>query len=211
MGAVAYQMELINKAVAGNVAALSALLANAHAGLRGRLSHRLPSDLRGVVDVDDVLQEAHVQAYLHIRGFTPHEADSFDRWLATIALRRLHNAVRKQRTLKRGGGMSAMPTDIVVQEGSVVALLDLMTAPGKTPSRSAASHEAAQAVREAMAQLPSDYQKAVGLAYLEGCSAAEAAERMGRTERAVHNLCYKARIHLRRLLGSRSRFLSRSG
>jgi RNA polymerase sigma-70 factor (ECF subfamily) len=96
-------------------------------------------------------------------------------------------------------------------ERSTHMLLDLIASADKTPSRSAASHEAVEAMRAALTELPPDYRKAVQLVYIEGRSVAEAASEMGRTDRAIHNLCYKAKEHLRDLLGSASRFLSQSG
>jgi RNA polymerase sigma-70 factor (ECF subfamily) len=96
----------------------------------------------------------------------------------------------------------------LVSTGSVVALLDMMAGPEKTPSRTAARSEAVRAVEDALEQLPTDYRQAVRLVYLEGLTASEAGERMHRTERGVHNLCYKAKKHLRDLLGSRSHYLS---
>jgi RNA polymerase sigma factor (sigma-70 family) len=92
----------------------------------------------------------------------------------------------------------------------MVALLDLLAAPGRTPSQSVARHEAIDAVQSALADLPEDYRQAVRLVHLEGCSIAAAARNMQRTERAVENLCYKARLRMREFLGSRSRFLSAS-
>ena len=111
--------------------------------------------------------------------------------------------------MKRGG--DAFQATTTLAEGSVVMLLDLMASPVKTPSRNAATHEAISIVQDAMNHLPEDYQRAVRLVYLEGQSVAAAAEEMDRTERAVHNLCYKAKLKLRDLLGSRSHYLSRSG
>jgi RNA polymerase sigma factor (sigma-70 family) len=96
-------------------------------------------------------------------------------------------------------------------ESSVVMLLDLMAASGRTPSRTIARREAHQAVEAALKVLPEDYREVVRLVYLEGLAVAQAAERMGRTERAIHNLCYKAKRRLREMLGSGSRYLSSSG
>lgn len=209
MNADAFKLSLIQKAIAGNLAALTALLAQADPWLRRRLERRLPTNLRAAVSVDDLLQETRLATFQNITQFVVQDSDSFDRWVGTIALRRLHNVIRAHRTLKRGGDARAVAT--VGSEDSAVALLDLMTVSGDSPSRRAASAEAVAAVQAAMEQLPADYQQAVRLVYLEGCSAAEAAGQMGRTERAIHNLCYKAKLHLRGLLGSGSRYFSRSG
>lgn len=92
----------------------------------------------------------------------------------------------------------------------MVGLLDLLGGPDHTPSRSVARHEAVAAIQSAIDGLPEDYRRAVWLVYIEGHPVAASALAMGRTERAVHNLCYKAKDRLRELLGSQSRFFSGS-
>ena len=145
--------------------------------------------------------------FRHIGKFEPRGPDSFFRWAATIAIRRLRNAIKARRSLKRGG-MEVPRTTAGVPEASVVALLDLMAGPEKTPSRVVAGQEATRAVEDALAFLPEHYRQAVGLVYLEGHSVVEAATIMGRTPRAIHNLCFKAKRQLRSVLGSASKFLS---
>ena len=43
--------------------------------------------LQGHIGADDILQNAQMQAYLHIKTFTLQGPDSFNRWLTTIAKR----------------------------------------------------------------------------------------------------------------------------
>lgn len=205
MDTAAYELELMLKATAGDDAALTVLIAQAHETILGRIRRKIPPDLRGSVGAEDVLQEAQIDVFQHIRAFEPRGAGSFNRWFATIAIRRLRNLIKAQRTLKRGGGQAAVAPGLM--ESSIVSLLDLMVAPINTPSQSAASHEAVDAVKLALGGLPEDYRQAVQLVYLEGHSVASVAERMNRSERAVHNLCYKAKERLRHVMGSRSRFL----
>lgn len=206
-----YRLELIARAASGNVAALTALLAGSDDRLRARLTRRIPADWRSVISVEDVLQETRVAVFRNISSFESRSEDSFDRWLGTIALRRLRNVIRDCRALKRGGGRSPLRTTAPSLAGSVVALLELMESPDNSPSRDAAGAEAVAAVRAAIDRLPADYRDAVRLVYLEGHSVLEVATEMKRTERAVHNLCYKAKLLLREMLGSASRYLDVSG
>ncbi len=83
-----------------------------------------------------------------------------------------------------------------------------MAGPAGTPSRCAATHEAVAALEAALVQLPEDYRRAVQLVYIEGQPVSTVAAQMGRTDRAIHNLCFKAKAHLRDLLGSGSHYLS---
>jgi len=211
MGTESYELQLVNRAANGDMVALTVLLTQAQQRLHSHIGRRIPRDLQGTVDADDVLQEAQVEAYRHLHDFQPHGDDSFYRWMATIAIRRLRNAIKKQRAAKRGGGralVTELPSHL---EKSAHLLLDLIASADKTPSRCAATYEAVEAMRAALTELPPDYQRAVQLVYIEGHSVAQAAAEMGRTDRAIHNLCYKAKEHLRGLLGSASRFLSQSG
>jgi RNA polymerase sigma-70 factor (ECF subfamily) len=203
---------LVGRAVGGDAVALTMLLTQSRGGLCGYLGGRIPADLRGSIDADDVAQEAHVEVFRHIRAFEPRGPDSFHRWVKTIALRKLRDAIKARRAACRGGGRAAVGGGVAAHlEDSMVAFLDLLAGPDRTPSRSAARHEVVYAMQQAMTELPEDYRQAVWLVYIEGQPVAAAAERMGRTERAVHNLCYKAKDRLRDILGSRSRFFSSSG
>lgn len=205
------QAGLIARAVAGDRVALTLLLTETRSGLCGYLASRIPADLKGTLDADDIAQEAHVEVFRHIGDFENRGPGAFERWLRTIALRKLRDAIKMRRADRRGGGRVAVSPFPRHVEDSIVALLDLVAVPGQTPSRSAARHEAVAAVQSALSELPEDYRQAVWMVYIEGRSVASAAEHMGRTERAIHNLCYKAKDRLREHLGSDARFFSSSG
>ncbi len=203
------ELALIKRAANGDAVAITLLLADSRQRLRDHLEKRIPSDLRRTIGADDLVQETQIKVFRHMGSFVQRGDDSFYRWVATIALRQLRNAVKAQRTLKRGGGHHAAGS-AVTSEGSIVALLDLMAGSEKSPSHNAARLEALDAVAEGLELLPADYREAVRLVYLEGRPVADAAQLMGRTPRAVHNLCHKAKELLREILGSSSRYLSRS-
>lgn len=200
--------ELLERAAMGDAVALTLLLTKSRSNVCHTVSRRIPARLRGAIDADDMVQMAHVEVFRHIASFEDRGEGSFVRWVTTIALRKLRDAIKARDAEKRGGGRIAVRTR--EQSDSVAALLDLIAVTDRTPSRSAARHERAAALRGALALLRDDHRQAVELVYLQGATVAEAAERMGRTERAIHNLCHKAKGHLRDLLGSGSRFLSDS-
>lgn len=203
------EAELVRKAIDGDTVAVTVLLTHGRQGLRTFLANRVPRTIHAVVDVDDIIQEAHIEVYRHVGGFEPRGPGSFHRWVAAIALRRLRNAVRTQGALKRGGP-APISAKANTREDSLRALLELLAGPGDTPSRTAARSEAVDALDVAIAGLPPHYREAVRLVYLEGHPVADAADMMGRTPRAIHNLCHKAKEKLRQTLGSSSRFLTRS-
>ncbi len=209
MGAAPDDLALVHAAVAGDAAALKLLLLDGHARLCAYLGRRIPVSLQGVVAPDDIAQEAYIQVFQHIRNFRAAGPDAFARWISTIALRKLRNAIKAQRALKRGGGQGAT-TGSPTNEDSLAGLLDLVAADGPTPSRVLARRDAVQMLAVALQDLPDHYRQAVRLVYLEGRPVAEAAAAMGRTERAIHGLCRSALRLLREHLGSASQFFSSS-
>lgn len=205
------QMDRIQRAVQGDAVALTLLLTHSRRDVRAYISRHIPADLRGQLDADDVVQEAHAEVFRHMGGFEPRGEDSFDRWVKTIALRKLRDAIKMRRADKRGGGNVQVHAAFAGLGDSVAMLLDLMTASEQTPSRCVAGFEAIEAVRAAMDLLPDDQREAVRWVCIEGLSVHDAAARMDRSERAIHNLCYKAKLKLRELLETQSRFLSGKG
>ncbi|MBI5764807.1 MAG: sigma-70 family RNA polymerase sigma factor [Planctomycetes bacterium] len=201
--------DAVHRAIAGDQVALTLLLTTHRRDVRDYVAGRIPSNLRGGIDADDLVQEAYAEVFRHIGGFESRGADSFGRWVRTIALRKLRDAIKTRGADKHGGAKMQVHAAAPGVGESVVVLLDLMAGDEKSPSRCAAGREAMEAVRAALSLLPEDLQQAVSLVYLQGLTVKEAASGMNRTERAVHNLCYKAKARLRELLGTESRFLSR--
>jgi RNA polymerase sigma-70 factor (ECF subfamily) len=199
---------LIQQAVNGDGVALKLLLTDSHRCLCDRIARWIPTDLRRVVDAEDIAQDAHVEVFRRIRDFQPRRPHSFERWLTAIALSRLRNAIKKHRSLQRGGGCVQVGAAARAYEDSAIALLDTLAGPGHTPSRSVARLEAAEAVQTALTGLPDHYEQAVWLVHIEGRSVRETAAQMGRTERAVHGLCRRGLKKLREHLLSETRFLS---
>lgn len=201
--------DAVHRAIAGDQIALTLLLTTHRRGVRDYVAGKIPVNLRGALDAEDVVQDAYSEVFRHIDGFESRGPDSFGRWVRTIALRKLRDFIKMRGADKHGGDNVQIHAVPAAVGQSVVMLLDLMAGDEKTPSRCAAGIEAIEAVRMALALLPEDYRQAVSLVYLQGLTVKEAASGMNRTERAVHNLCYKAKSRLRELLGTESRFLSR--
>lgn len=202
-------LDLVRQAVAGGAAALKLLLTESHARYCEYLARRIPPEYRTITSAEDILQETYVQVFTHIGGFQPTGPRSFDRWVMTIALRRLRNALKRERTIRRGGGRRAVAIAGSVDD-SMIGLLDLIASPVRSPSRTLARREAVEAMQAALSRLPDHYRKALWLVYIQGFTAADAADEMGNTERAVHGLCRRGLKMLREQMGSASAFLSSS-
>ena len=211
MDAGEHDLILIRQAVGGDSAALDFLLAEIHPRLCSNISRRISARFRRIIDAEDVVQETKIVVCRRIGSFKPGGPDSFYRWVATIALSQLRDAIKRQRTVKRGGGTSHVEGRARRIEDSTIALLDKVAGRGDTPSRSVARGEAVQAVEAALGELPAHYRQAVRLVHIEGRAVAEVAAEMGITRRAVNGLCRRGLKQLQVRLQSASRFLSSSG
>lgn len=208
MASAPQESELLPRAVRGDSAATQELLLMHYDQLAQRLNGSIPAELQGTLTVEDVLQEAFYDVVERISSFQSQGEGAFYGWLATIAEHRLIDLVRAARAAKRGGGRSPL-TGAGVDHSTVGDLLALLATDEHTPSRSVAGHEAAAAVQGALQGLKDDYREVLRLRYFDGLTVAQTAERMARTEPAVHMLCHRAVAELRVALGSASQFFSR--
>ena len=97
------EIDLISRAVAGERIALEELLLMHYDRLGARIARKLPSSLRRVFNEEDILQQSFTEIFQRIRSFHPSGKWAFYRWIATIADHRLRDAIKAQRTAKRGG------------------------------------------------------------------------------------------------------------
>ena len=201
--------DLVNRAIKGEPLALDRLLLGAYGRLSARIEAKLPADVRAVVAPEDIIQETFADAFRGIGALKPEGEDAFYRWLTAIADNRVTDAVRAQRAAKRGGGRVRVE-GAAAGRSSIAALVDLVAASHRTPSRSAGGHEAAAAVQVALAGLKEEFLEALLLRYLEALPVADVAARLGKTEPAVHKLCSRGLQAMRESLGEAERYLSRA-
>jgi RNA polymerase sigma-70 factor (ECF subfamily) len=195
--------QLLAAAVAGDQGVLERLLFDRYDALRAFVAPRIPDQLRGLIDPEDILQQTFVEAFRDISRFRPGSPEAFSAWLKTIAEHRLLDAIKKQRRKKRGG--EAKRVDAPAQSSSANLLAELQ-ADGLTPSRMVARDEAAALLQVSIARLPQQYGEALRLRYLEGLSEEEAAERLGHSPDALRGLCHRAKKKLREAMGKSSLF-----
>lgn len=196
--------QLVPRAVAGDEAALTALLECNGAQVRSALQRSYHGRLKGQVELDDVMQVTYLEAYLCIRDFVPAGPKAFHAWLARIAENNLRDAIRKSDATQRRRADGPPPW-----EESCRALVEAR-AGSSTPSRVAAQDEAQHLLEAALRQLPADYERVLRLYDLEGHSGPEVARLIDRSHGAVKMLIARARERLRELLGSGSKFFSHS-
>jgi RNA polymerase sigma-70 factor (ECF subfamily) len=173
---------------------------------RGRLlayiRKHFPMGLQPMIDPGDILHDTYFEAVRRLQTFRPTDDTSTFRLLVTIARRRIAQLLRVSGRAKHGGKSRR-----IAQSDSIVAMLSELAAHQKTPSRSASGHEFMAALEQSLCRLPQDLRTAVTLRYIQGMSPTEIADKMERTERAVHQLCYRGVQMVRRELRSASMFI----
>lgn len=203
--------QMVKRAVEGDTVALKVLLTEIQPQLAAYVKRKMPAFLTPIMDVDDLLVQAQAEVFRGISTFEPQGRDAFYRWVATIALNRLRNAIKRHRTAKRGGDWQRVsPVSNKLTE-STLGLWDLVADSGPTPSRVVAKGEAVDAVHAALADLPEHYRQAIWLVHIEGRPVKKVALEMGRSERAIHGLCRRGMKLLQQHLQTASRFLSSGG
>lgn len=198
--------DLVQKAVAGDQAALTSLFEQLDPALRDRLRNDIPHRWRSVLSLDDLMQETYTDAFLDIVDFTPRQDGSFARWLITIAKHNLINAIQSLEAEKRGGKRRRVEPE--GQDDSFLGLYELLGGTTTTPSRQAARHEAREALEQAIEQLPADYRLVVRMYDIEGHPVEVVSQTMKRSPGAVFMLRARAHRALRKLLGVPLKYFS---
>ena len=140
---------------------------------------------------EDVLQEVFFQVWRRANDFDPARGRAFT-WLVTIA---------RSRALDRLRMLSSRSRFVEADEQTVS---DEVTDTAQELVKS----EEGQIVRQALAELPHEQRRALLLAYFEGLTQAEIAERLGDPLGTVKTRMRSGLIKLRELLRDRSRGLA---
>jgi RNA polymerase sigma-70 factor (ECF subfamily) len=159
---------------------------------------------RGQLDAADVMQVTYMEGFTHIRDFDPARASSFPAWLTRIAENNLRDAIR---SLEAGKNPPPHLKLDAYNADQSLALFDVLTSGGETPSRIAQKDEAQQRLARAIECLPADYARTIRLYDLEGLPVVEVAAQLGRSVGAVYMLRMRAHDRLRELLGKASQIL----
>jgi len=153
---------------------------------------------RGVVkderDVEDVMQQAYVNAFTHLHPFE--ERSQFSTWLTRIAL---NEAFGRRRKLQFDP-MARVPSDVDEDPGE---FMESITSPQPDPERQAYAQELHRVLEEAVDALPETYRTVFMLRDIEGLSTSETGEGLGLGEEAVKTRLHRARAMIRRAVSAR--------
>ena len=174
---------LVQRARAGDGAAMAVLLERYAPRVLRVVRRRLGPDLRRHVDSGDVVQETMVEVVRSIGGFQPRDERSFLRWLAALVENRLRNLARKGRR-------------------QPLASLDEA---GEEPQASGASRThpldrrfERELLAAAMEELSEDHRRVLRMRHEERLPFKEIGERTGRSEDAAWVLHKRAKSELAR-------------
>ena len=179
---------LVDRAGRGDREAIGQLFARSQPRLRRLLALRAGRALHGA-ELDDLVQEACLEATKQFAGFSYQGPDSFFRWLATVAMHRLANLQRMAAAQKRaagrevpiaGGGSTLQPGAAEPRD------------PGPGPRTLSAGSDEQARLERALAQLGDADREVIALSRVQGLSLQEIAVQMGRTRNAVALLLSRA-------------------
>lgn len=196
------QRGLVVRACTGDKDALAALLEALGPGVEAAL--KISPKWRGSIDAADVMQVTYLEAFAHISEFDPSRTESFSAWLTRMAENNLRDAIRALEAKKNPPPHLKLDA---YDDDHGLALFDVLTSGGETPSRIVRKDEAHQRLAQALRCLPPDYARTIQLYDLEGRSVEDVAAQLGRSTGAVYMLRMRAHDRLRELLGRASQIL----
>jgi len=191
MGSPTSTFTLLEKAKAGDQAALSRAFEKHQRRLAVLVYFKLSPRAREFSEVEDVVQETYLRAFRDIGRFTYQSPGSFLRWLSSIADHVIIDRVRHRNRARRAG------EEVPFRSASNPAGPE--PADTRTPSRLFAQQEAVERLLARLSALPEDYRQAIVMAKIEGLTTAEMAERLGKSREAVALLVYRAVKRFREL------------
>lgn len=147
------------------------------------------SVLRDPSEIEDVMQQAYVQAFLHLDQFSG--ASRWSTWVCRIAF---NAALARLRQQNRFVSLDAM---------SEQQMRDEPKAPGADPEREAAGREFRGMVEQAIDELPEIYRAVLILREVEGMNTAEVAEVLAAPPDVIKTRLHRARRALRGALENR--------
>jgi RNA polymerase sigma-70 factor (subfamily 1) len=187
----------LDQAAQGDRLAVQKLILLHHSRLLALARKRLPPELRGKIDPDDVLQQVYTDAVKRINVFEVRGKDAFFAWLSRILESRLTDVRRFYHAQARDVAREVVPRQRPSLFG---ALIERASVDSVTPSRVVARKESEALLHAALAGLPEDHRRVLELRFLKGLSLVNAAREMARTPAAIQMLSARALRELRRAL-----------
>lgn len=186
---------LLELATSGDQDARGRLLDHFRPQLRQWARRRIEGKIRARVDESDIAQQSCLSALRDFDRFEGSQLPEFVAWLRRIHEQNVRDVVRDHAVYgKRAVSRESDDREAVEDAPAGVA----------SPSRQAMRGERAAKIARALQTLPEAQREAVRLRHLEGCSLAEIARRLDRTEAATAGLLKRGLAKLRKKLKDES-------
>lgn len=184
--------DLVERFKRGEQGAFSLLFGKYRRRLAVLLHYRMSEDLRGRLEVDDILQEVFLAAAQGLGRFDYQSPGSFMAWLSRIADHAIVDAARyENRQKRRAQEMLSFKSE---SNPNGAEPMDFMT-----PSRVFAQQESLQALLRKLDALSPEYRGVILLAKFEGLTTAEISERLAKSRESVALLLHRALKRFREL------------
>jgi RNA polymerase sigma-70 factor (ECF subfamily) len=180
--------EIVERVQAGDTAQFEVLMRRHNQ----RVYRTARAILKDEAEVEDVMQQAYINAYTHLHQFE-HRAQ-FSTWLTRIAL---NEAFARRKKMRVPETMSD------TAEGNYGELMETIRSSQPDPERQAYAQELGRVLEQAVDGLPDTYRTVFMLRDIEGLSTNEAAEGLGVGEEAVKTRLHRARAMIRRAVSAR--------
>jgi RNA polymerase sigma-70 factor (ECF subfamily) len=154
---------------------------------RGKIEGRL----RARIDESDLAQQSCISALRNFHQFEGTDLDAFAAWLRRIHEQNVRDVIRDHTIYDKRAVSRETDYPQAVQAARIEPA---------SPSHEAVQGERAARIAEALETLPESQREAVRLRHLEGCSLAEIARRLDRSEAATAGLLKRGLAKLREKL-----------
>lgn len=182
--------EVVRRVRAGE-SALFEILMRRH---NRRLYRVARSVVRDETEVEDVMQQAYINAFTHLDQFE--ERAQFSTWMTRITL---NEAFARRRKLQQSVAVAEERRSIGSERERS---MDTMTSTRPDPERETYAAELRAILEHAVDALPDAYRTVFVLRDVEGLSTAEAGDGLGLGEEAVKTRLHRARAMLRRSIAA---------
>jgi RNA polymerase sigma-70 factor (ECF subfamily) len=183
----ASDLEIVRRVRAGDTALFEVLMRRHNQ----RIYRTARAVLKDEAEVEDVMQQAYINAFVHLHQFE--ERAQFSTWLTRIALNEAFARRQKMQAAESAGPVN----------DDTGTLMESMQSPHADPERQAYAQELRQVLEEAIDALPEGYRTVFMLRDVEGLSTSETGAGLGLGDEAVKTRLHRARGMIRRSVSAR--------
>jgi RNA polymerase sigma-70 factor, ECF subfamily len=184
--------DLVERSKRGEQEAFSLLFHKYQRRLAVLIYYKMSEDLRGRMEVDDILQEVFLAASQSLPRFSYRSPGSLMAWLSRIADHAIVDAARRENRSKR------RPEE-VLRFRSDSNPNGPEPVDSETPSRVFARQEGIQTLLRKFDALTPEYRQVILLAKFEGLTTSEISEQLGKSRESVALLLHRALKRFREL------------